>query len=629
MSKTKKGMIGLALGALGVVFGDIGTSPLYALQAVFGPLGQHLPITQENVHGIISLVIWSVTLIVSVKYIGFIMRADNKGEGGGIALVARIKSGGLSSRYKWFFILLGIVGVAFFFGDSAITPAISVLSAIEGLKVVAPSFSSLVLPIALITLTFLFLIQRYGTTIIGRLFGPIMFAWFVVIAIGGGWQIWQHPDILVALSPLPAIEFFVTQPLVAFVAMGAVMLAVTGAEALYTDMGHFGRGPIARAWFLLVFPALLLCYMGQGALLLHSQDALASPFLFLFPETIRIPIILLATLATLIASQAVISGAFSLTRQAVQLGFLPKMLIRHTSTRQIGQIYLPFVNAALFVSVVLLVLLFGSSEKLANVYGLAVSATLAVDTILFIVIARTSWHKSLAYVACAAVAFLLIDLLFISANLSKVWHGAWVPIVIAASIFLLIHTWIKGQEIVVKKRKRLEGSLQGFIDKVHASAPSIPRVPGQAVYIGHHDGLTPLALHATVEQLHELHEKVVIVLVNSTNAAHVPEEERAVFNNLGYKDGISSLTLSYGFHDTPNVPKTLKTLRHTNPELDFDPDTASYFVSLSKIVPTKQHNLAHWRKSLYSIMANNAVSTSDYYKLPIERTIEIRSLIEL
>lgn len=629
MSKTKKGMMGLALGALGVVFGDIGTSPLYALQAVFGPLGQHLAINQQNIHGIISLIIWSVTLIVSIKYIGFIMRADNKGEGGGIALVARIKSGDLSPHYKWPFILLGLAGVAFFYGDSAITPAISVLSAIEGLKVVAPNFSSFILPLALIVLTLLFSIQRYGTTVIGRLFGPVMLLWFIVIAIGGGWQIWHHPDILAALSPVPAIEFFITRPLVAFVAMAAVMLAVTGAEALYTDMGHFGRKPIARAWFLLVFPALLLCYMGQGALLLHNQDALANPFLFLFPEAIRIPIILLATLATLIASQAVISGAFSLTRQAVQLGFLPKMLIRHTSTRQIGQIYLPFVNATLFVSVVLLVFLFGSSEKLANVYGLAVSATLAVDTILFIVIARTLWHKSMVYVACAVTAFLLIDLLFVSANLSKILYGAWVPIVIAATVFLLIHTWIKGQEIIVKKRRNLEGSLQGFIDKVHYNTPPIPRIPGQAVYIGHHDGLTPLALHATVEQLHELHEKVVIVSVNITTAAHVPEEERAVFNNLGYEDGISSLTLSYGFHDAPNVPKTLKTLRHTNPELDFNPDEASYFVSLSKIVPTKRRNLARWRKSLYSIMANNAVSTSDYYKLPIDRTVEIRSLIEL
>jgi len=629
MGKTKKGMIGLSLGALGVVFGDIGTSPLYALQAVFGPGGRHLAINQQTIYGIVSLVIWSITIIVSIKFIGFIMRADNKGEGGIIALIARVKNSALSSRYKWPLIFLGIIGVAFFYGDSAITPAISVLSAVEGLKVVAPNLHTFVLPITIVLLTFLFLLQRYGTTVIGRLFGPVMLVWFTTIGIAGIGQIWQHPGILIALSPLSAIEFFGAQPLVAFIAMGAVMLAVTGAEALYADMGHFGRAPIARAWFFLVFPALLLCYMGQASLLLHSPASIENPFMLLFPEAVRIPIVLLATLATLIASQSVISGAFSLTRQAIQLNFLPKMLVLHTSVRQAGQIYLPFINAILFVSVALLVVLFGSSEKLANAFGLAVSATLAVDTILFIVIARTAWRKSLAYIAAAIVGFLLIDLTFIAANLSKLLHGGWLPVVIALAVFLLIQTWMRGQHIIAKKRKALEGPLQAFIDKIHRQKPPIRRIAGQAVYIGHHSALTPLALHATLEQLHELHEKVVVISVNITNDAHISEDKRAVFNDLGYQDGISSLTLSYGFHDTPNIPKTLKMLRHVSPELDFDPDRASYFVSLTSVVLTKRHNLARWRKYLYSLMTNGALRSSDYYKLPVDRTVEIRSLIEL
>jgi KUP system potassium uptake protein len=626
----RKGIAALTVGALGVVFGDIGTSPLYALHAVFGPVGQRLAINQTNVYGIISLVFWSITLVVSIKFVGFIMRADNKGEGGIMALVSLIKSSGLTRGRKRFFIFLGLIGVALFYGDSAITPAISVLSAVEGLKVVTPSLDSWILPLTFFTLAGLFWIQKYGTNFIGRLFGPVMVVWFIVIGLGGGWQIWQRPGILMALSPFQAIAFFIDRPLVAFVAMGAVVLAITGAEALYADLGHFGRAPIARAWFWLVFPALTLCYMGQGALLLRDPSAMANPFILLFPEAVRFSVVLLATVATLIASQSVISGAFSLTRQAVQLDFLPKMMIRHTSDREIGRIYLPFVNLVLFAAVTLLVFTFGSSVKLANAYGVAVSGTLAIDTILFIVVMRSLWQKSKSYVLLAAIVFLPVDLLFVSSNLSKIKHGGWLPVALAAIVFLLIDTWRRGQKVIKQERKVMEGPLQAFIDRIRSMQPPLKRIPGQAVYISHHPERAPLALHATVDELHELSQKVVLVTVEITDSAHVSETERAVFDNLRYKDdGISHVSLYYGFHDSPNVPKTLAALRHTSPELDFDPDKAAYFISLSKVVRSSRHNLAGWRKALYSIMARNALSTTDYYKLPVERTIEMRSLIKL
>lgn len=629
MAKINKGIAALTVGAIGIVFGDIGTSPLYALQAVFGPQGQHLAINQTNVYGIISLVVWSITLVVSIKFIGFIMRADNGGEGGILALVALIKSSQLLKRYKWIFIFVGIIGVSLFYGDSVITPAISVLSAVEGLKVVAPSLSSFVLPITLIILAGLFWIQKYGTGAIGRLFGPIMLLWFFVIAAGGAGQIWQHSGILLALSPLTAIGFFISHTLLAFIAMSAVVLAITGAEALYADMGHFGRPPIARAWFLVVFPALTLCYMGQGALILHNPHLAENTLVQLYPVALRIPIVLLATLATLIASQSVISGAFSLTKQAVQLEFLPKMLIRHTSDREIGQIYMPFINFALFVLVTVLVLAFGSSAKLANAYGIAVSGTLAADTILFMVVLRGVWQKSFAALVLVGLAFLPLDFLFVASNTPKILHGGLFPIIIGAFIFLLINTWSKGESIVAAERRATEGSLQSFIDKIHIVSPPIKRLPGAAVYIGHHPDFAPLALHATVEELHELPNKVVIVSVQTTTAAHVPQEKRAVFDNLGYLDGISHLTLLYGFHDTINVPRDLQQAQHLSPELNFDTNEVPYFVSLSKVVPTKRHNLAGWRKSLYCLMSRNAASTSDYYKLPVTRTEEMQSLIKL
>lgn len=630
MAYKKKGMAALALGALGVVFGDIGTNPLYVLHVVFGSTGQHVAVSQLNVHGIISLIIWSVTLVVSIKYIGFVMRAANRGEGGIMALVSLITSSELARKYKWQFIVLGIIGVSLFYGDSAITPAISVLSAVEGLNVVEPSLHSYVLPITLIILALLFWVQHYGTAFIGRLFGPVMLLWFAVIALGGGWQIWQHPAILAALSPLAAARFITHEPVVAFIAMGAVVLAITGAEALYADMGHFGRAPVARAWFLAVFPALALCYMGQGALLLAHPGAITNPFMLLFPESVRFSVVILATLATLIASQSVIAGAFSLTHQAVQLGFLPRMFIRYTSKREFGQIYLPFVNVALFIAVSILVFAFGSSVKLAGAYGMAVSGALAIDTILFVVVMRSLWHRSWRIITLALAVFSSVDAVFVISNLSKIDHGGWVPLALAAAIFLVITSWIEGQHIIRGERKLLEGSLQDFVDAIRSRKPRIKRIPGYAVYLGHHPDQVPMALRATVDELHELSEKVVLVTVNMTSEAHVPDDERAVIDNLRYKDdGISHVTLSYGFHDTPNIPRTLETLRHASPELDLDPEHSAYFISLTKVVKTRRRNMSGWRKALYSLMSRNALSPADYYKLPVERTLEMHSLIKL
>jgi KUP system potassium uptake protein len=630
MNKLQKGMIGLMIGALGVVFGDIGTSPLYAMSAAFGRLGFHLAINQQNVFGVISLILWSIGLVVSVKFIRYIMRADNEGEGGIMALVTLIKNAKLRSKYKWFFLILGIVGVALFYGDSTITPAISVLSAVEGLKVVNANLASFVVPVTLVILTMLFVIQRYGTGFLGKLFGPIMLLWFVTIGIGGGWQILQHTSVLIALSPYTAIHFFIAQPGIAFIAMGAVVLAITGTEALYADMGHFGRTPIAKSWFWIVFPSLLLCYMGEGALLVHNHAAAENPLFLLFPAFLHIPVVLLATVATVIASESVISGAFSLTRQAVQLDFLPKMLILHTSKREGGRIYLPFVNTVLFIAVAALVILFGSSVRLANAFGVAVSGTLAIDTILFLVIMRSVWHKSKRLVLLTGLAFLPIDLLFVSSTIPKILHGGWVPVLIGLVLFIIITTWIKGQRVVARERRALEGSLQGFIDKIQHEQPPVRRVPGTAVYIGHHADLAPLALHATFKDLHELQEQVVILSVEMTTVAHIPEDKRAAIDDLGYEhDGIRHVHLSFGFHDKVNIPETLKLIHLYNPEFNVNLDNAAYFISLSRIIPSKRHNLFRWRKSLYCLMARNAISTSDYYKLPIGRTVEMSSLIRL
>jgi len=628
--KQQKGVAMLALGALGVVFGDIGTSPLYVFAALFGDKGYDLALTHDTVVGCVALIIWSITLTVSIKFTGFIMRADSDGEGGIMVLVAKLRKMKLHARYARFFTLLGLIGVALFYGDVIITPAISVLSAVEGVKIVAPNLESLIVPITLGVLTSLFALQRYGTNLIGKLFGPVMLAWFAVMAAGGMVQIWLYPDILWALSPLSAAEFIVNNPLVAFIAMGAVVLAVTGVEALYADMGHFGRAPISRAWFFVVFPALVLSYMGEGALLLRDPAAIANPFLLQYPESMHIAIITLSTLATVIASQAVISGVFSLTRQAMQLDFLPKLLVRHTSSKIGGQVYLPFVSWLLFVAVVLLVITFGSSANLAGAYGIAVSGTLVASTILYLVLMYHVWHRSMSRIVLAAVIFLPIDMVFVAASAPRVVNGGWLPIVVAGAVYIVIVTWLKGEAILARERRLAEGSLQDFVNDVRVKADEVARVEGTAIYISEHPEQTPMALYAAVNDLHELHRHVLVVTVTIAAVPHVPKSERVAYDMLGFaSDGISRLRLTFGFHDIVNVPAAITYAQSHYAELDFAVDEALYFISLSRVVKSTNHRMANWRKSLYMLLARNDLSESDYYRLPIERTVEMRALTRL
>ena len=616
----------LFIGAIGIVFGDIGTSPLYALQAIFGV--SHLPFTITDIIGAISLIIWAIILVVTIKYIGLVMRANNNGEGGIIALTALVRRTNISQRKKIVFTILGLVGVSLFYGDSIITPAISVLSAVEGTRIILPQFTAYIIPATIAILAGLFLLQARGTGRIGLLFGPIMIAWFIVSAIGGLSQIIHYPQIFEALLPTTALSFFATNPLPGFVAMGAVILAITGAEALYADMGHFGRPAITSAWFFLVFPALLCTYLGQGALVAQHPETISEAYFLMFPSAFHLPVIILATVATLIASQAVISGAFSLTRQAIQLGFAPRLTIHYTSQNEVGQVYLPALNWILAILVIVTVVGFGSSANLAGAFGFAVCGALAIDTILLLVIMRRSWHTPVLVIVLTAAIFLTIDGLFLSSSLSKLLHGAWFPIVIAITGFTLLTTWYKGHSIISRERHRGEGSLKSFVTKLHHS--QIPRIAGNAVYLGQHTGNAPLALHETVEQLHELHDNVVVVTVKTTDTPHVPNRSRVVFDGLGHPDdGISHVTLQFGYKDTPNIPKALELARRKSPEVDFDPYTATYFTSISQPTIVHNHRMAKWRKLLYLFMDRNASNPSSYYKLPLDHTIEMRSFLEL
>ncbi|MCW2993310.1 MAG: potassium transporter [Conexibacter sp.] len=624
------GAAALTLGALGVVFGDIGTSPLYALQTVFSVDHHAVHPTQNTVYGVISLVFWTITIIVSIKYVTLIMRADNEGEGGIMALIARIQAVNLERRWaKVALVMLGIFGASLFYGDGMITPAISVLSAVEGVEVVSPGLHEWIVPITLAILTVLFSIQRFGTGAVGRLFGPVMGVWFTLLAVSGGAEVVKHPGILRAISPTYAIAFLGEHGGTAFIALGSVVLTVTGAEALYADMGHFGRPPIRRAWFGLVFPALLLNYMGQGALILHSPGAIDNPFFLLMPHWSRWPVVILATFATVIASQAVISGAFSVTRQAVQLGFLPRLTIRHTSSKEVGQVYAPAVNWGIFVAVVALVVGFGSSQHLASAYGIAVTGTLAIDTLLFFVVVHVVWHKPLRTAVAGAAVFLLVDLTYFAANLPKVLHGGWFPLLIAALIFVVLTTWQKGREIVSRNRVELEGPLRTFVDEVHDTVPPAFRAPGTAVFLNANRETTPLALRANFEHNRTLHENVVIVSVVIERVPHVREVERVQADELGYKDdGIVHLTTHHGFQDDVDIPRTLRRAsKHM--EGDIDVAHASFFISRMTIVLTHEPGMAMWRKKLFVAMSRNVANPVAYFGLPDDRTVVMGSHVEL
>jgi KUP system potassium uptake protein len=619
----------LSLGALGIVFGDIGTSPLYALQTVFAADEHAVRPTESGVYGVISLVFWAITLIVSIKYVTLIMRADNEGEGGIMALIALIREKGLQRRLAQVtLVALGIFGASLFYGDGMITPAISVLSAVEGIEVVEPSLHELVVPITLAILAALFAIQRFGTGAVGRWFGPIMALWFTLLAGAGLHEVVKEPGILRAISPIYAVSFMFEHGHVAFIALGSVVLTVTGAEALYADMGHFGRRPIRLSWFSAVFPALILNYMGQGALILRNPKAIDNPFYLLIPHWGRIPMIGLATVATVIASQAVISGAFSVTRQAVQLGFLPRLTIRHTS-REAGQVYVPAVNWGIFVAVVALVVGFGSSQHLAAAYGIAVTGTLAIDTVLFFVVVHIVWGKPKRLALPGAIAFLIIDLTFFSANLPKVVHGGWFPLAIAAVVFVVLTTWQRGREIITKKRTELEGPLRDFVEEIRDPDQPIARSPRTGIFLDANPETTPLALRANVEHNCVLHDSVVIVTVVTLNVPHVDEDERVSVDDLGYRDdGITHLTARFGFQDDLDVPRTLRrAAKRLEREADFE--HVSYFLSRITIIPGKARGMAPWRKKLFIAIARNAASPVPYFHLPDDRTIVMSAHIEL
>jgi KUP system potassium uptake protein len=620
------------VGALGVVFGDIGTSPLYTVETVFNPDDPHpVRVSAENVYGVVSLIFWSVMLIVTVTYVVLVMRADNDGEGGIMALITLIRRRGVPGgrRAKIALAALGIFGASLFFGDSMITPAISVLSAIEGAKVAAPSVAGAVVPITAAIIIGLFLLQRLGTGAVGRLFGPVMALWFAAIGAIGVHGVVAHPQILKALSPTYALGFLTGHFSVAFYSLTAVVLAVTGAEALYADMGHFGRAPITRAWLLLVFPACILSYLGQGALVLADPRNVSNPFFLLAPGWARLPMVVFAAAATVIASQAVITGAFSVTQQAAQLGYLPRLRIAHTSAERVGQIYVPWINWALLAAVLTLVVTFKSSSALAYAYGVAVTGTITITTLLFFYIAARYWRAPTWLVLTGAIVLLAIDLLFLAANVTKLVHGAWLPLLIGLAVFTVLITWQRGRELVTELRLRDEGPLQAFIDRLHAAKPALPRVAGTAVFLNRGKDTAPLALRANVEHNHILHEYVLIMSIETLPAPHVPVAERLTIDALGHKDDrITHVTARFGYMDDPDVPALLPLILQADTESPLDEGKVSYFLSTIALRPGGTPGMSRWRKRLFLATAQITADAADYFRLPRERTVIMGSRIE-
>jgi KUP system potassium uptake protein len=623
------GVVGLAVGALGVVFGDIGTSPLYALQTVFAMDGHAVKPTTSDTYGVISLVFWSITLVVSSKYIVFILKADNDGEGGVMALAALASRFGQSRRkLVGIAILLGVIGASLFYGDAVITPAISVLSAMEGLKVASPDLKDVVLPLGIAVLAILFVVQRFGTHLVGRFFGPVMVVWFLTLAVLGVPHIVAHPDILKALSPTYIGSFVADHPYLTFVALSAVVLSITGAEALYADMGHFGRRPIRLAWFIFAFPCLTLNYLGQGSLVLYDKSAVSSPFFLMGPHWARIPLVILATFATVIASQAVISGAYSVSRQAMRLGLLPNLTIRQTSTRESGQIYVPAVNWLLFGSVLVLMLAFRSSNRLAAAYGLADTGTFLTTTTLFLVVAATAWHWRKWQILLFALVFGSVEIAYFAANLTKIPSGGWLPLVIATGVITVMTTWQAGRRIITRRRIELEGPLQDFVDKLHDL--DLTRVPGIAVFPHPTKETTPLALRANVEFNQVLHEHVVLFSVIAENVPHVAAERQICIDDLGYADdGIVHLEVRFGFQDDRDLPEALRAAQGRTSELDFNADEALYFLSHLAIQRGDDECMVNWRKRLFIGLAHNAANPSVRFCLPEDRTVVMGAHVEL
>ena len=634
-SHGKKDVLRLAIviGALGVVFGDIGTSPIYTLQTVFSPSDPHpVPVSPANVYGVVSLIFWSVMIIVTVTYVLLAMRIDNDGEGGIMALIALLRRQAAAPGRRTAVLLaaLGIFGASLFFGDSMITPAISVLSAVEGLKIVEPSFDSWVVPITAVIIVALFTVQRRGTAAVGRVFGPVMITWFAVIGALGITGIAGHPAVLKALSPTYAVGFLAGHFGIAFFALAAIVLAVTGAEALYADMGHFGRRSITRGWLFLVLPACTLSYLGQGALILRDQANVSSPFFLLAPGWARLPLVLLATAATVIASQAVITGAFSVASQAGKLGYLPRLRIAHTSESSIGQIYVPWINWLLMVSVLTLVFAFRSSAALAYAFGMAVTGTITITTLLSLYVARRRWNAPLWLIGTGASLLLLVDLLFVAANLTKLVHGAWLPLAIALTAFTLMTTWQRGRRIVTAERERLEGPLREFIDKIRSGGIVTQQVPGTAVFLNRGKVTAPLAMRANVEHNHVRHEHVIIMSLETEPVPRVTATDRIVIDDLGYaNDGIFHVIVRYGYLEAPDVPGALSLLDPGTTEGRLDLDEASFFLSKIELHPGPAPTMSLWRKRLFVATSHATADAADYFGLPRDRTVIMGSRVEL
>ena len=621
------GRLVLALGALGIVFGDLGTSPLYTEQVIFtSSTLRPPPTTPAGVYGAASLIFWSLTIIVSIKYACFVMRAHNRGDGGVMALTSLIQRRKVPRAA--ILIVLGIFGAGLFFGDGMITPAISVISAVEGLNVVSSSLSNLVVPIALGIMVVLFSVQRFGTGGVGWTFGPVILLWFVVIGLLGAKEVVAHPGVLQGLSPSWGARFLVNNGGAGFLTLGSVVLCVTGAEALYADRGHFGAGPIRFTWFTIVFPAVLLSYLGQGALILQNHGAISNPFYLLVPHSLLIPMVILATAATIIASQAAITGSFSVARQAVQLGFLPRLNIRHTSTTE-GQIYVPLINWVLAIGVVALIVGFQHSAKLTEIYGVAVTGTFVLNTILFLAVARALWRTPKWRLAILGVLFLTVEVSFFAANLAKIEHGAYLSLIVGAVFAFLMITWRKGRGIVSGNRLTREGPLEVFLESLCNAKPPINRVPGTAIFLNPGKQTTPLALRAEVERIHALHEKVVIVALDQVSIPHVDPADRFAVEQLGrglFK--VAYVTIRVGYRDSNHVPEALALARKRGLlERNLDLEHASYFVSRITITPGKGAGMSVWRKHIFMAMARNAASPIELFGLPADRTVSMGSQV--
>ena len=614
---------GLALAALGVVYGDIGTSPLYAIKEVFGSPHHPVPITPENVLGILSLVFWALMAVVSGKYVSFITRADNRGEGGIMALMALALRNAGEGRKRKVIVMLGLFGAALFYGDGVITPTISVLSAVEGLEVITPAFKPFVIPLALIVLIFLFLIQRRGTASIGNLFGPVMMVWFSSLTVLGVVNIIAEPGVMRALNPVWGVAFLIANPLLGFLSLGSVVLVITGGEALYADMGHFGRRPIQLAWFVMVLPALLINYFGQGALLLADPATIANPFYLLAPNWALYPLVLLSTAATIIASQAVISGAFSITLQAMQLGYLPRFQVRHTSESEMGQIYLPAINWLLLAAVIAAVLGFRSSSNIAAAYGIAVTGTMLITNLLVFVVARELWGWKLVPTVLCILPFTLIDLAFFSANSIKILAGGWFPLAFGLVVFILLATWKRGREVLHEQLGQDAIDLAPFISSL--SLGGATRVPGMAVFMTGRPQGVPRAMLHSLKHYKVLHERMVIVTIRIFDVPYVPEIDRVEVNDLG--ESFWQMTVQYGFKDEPDLPAALALCAHYG--LEFEMMETSFFLGRETLIPRRSKKMAYWRVLLFALMFRNASSLTAFFKIPSNRVVELGSQVVL